>query len=290
MGQSQAEGFDIVELLQTLGNTVRKAIVSSLAKSPHPLQFSELMKVSGLNPNHDTGQFHYHLSKLSRRNIVAKTGNKYCLTQFGFKISRLLEAMERECYFLFAGAGAGGVGQGREGEDSSFKIRPYSDPDFEEVARLLMNMYNDAWAEMFGPDVRMSLEEARKAVVTDLLVPDTRVLVLEHDAEKRLIGFISYAVRYGGVFFIEYEWVEKEYAEHGYDDILFQRVEDEARAAGQGAVYIRVSHREHRFIEFLIRRGYETLNMLELAKYLDRLPEPYSGKTIEIGGHRLKLR
>ncbi len=30
--------------------------------------------------------------------------------------------------------------------------------------------------------------------------------------------------------------------------------------------------------------------MLELAKYLDRLPEPYSGKTIEIEGHKLKLR
>jgi len=30
--------------------------------------------------------------------------------------------------------------------------------------------------------------------------------------------------------------------------------------------------------------------MLELAKYLDRLPEPYSGKPIEIEGHRFKLR
>ncbi|GEM_PF-7125369 len=30
--------------------------------------------------------------------------------------------------------------------------------------------------------------------------------------------------------------------------------------------------------------------MLELAKYLGKLPEPYSGKMIEIEGHRLKLR
>ncbi|MBO3832231.1 MAG: hypothetical protein FGF51_02440 [Candidatus Brockarchaeota archaeon] len=233
MGQMQAVNADIVELLQTLGNTLRRAVVSSLAKSPHPLRFSDLVEACGLNPNHDTGQFHYHLSELSRRNIVAKTGNKYCLTQFGFKISRLLEAMEREYSFLFAGAGAGGVDQGHEAGNSSFRIRPYSNQDFEDVARLLMNMYNDAWAEMFGPDARMSLEEARKAVVTDLLVPDTRVLVLEHGVEKRLVGFISYAVRYGGVFFVEYEWVEKEYAEHGYDDMLFQRVEDEARAAGR---------------------------------------------------------
>ncbi|MGB9718055.1 MAG: hypothetical protein ACPL4E_06390 [Thermoproteota archaeon] len=62
--------------------------------------------------------------------------------------------------------------------------------------------------------------KTRKAVVTDLLVPDTRVLVLEHGAEKQLVGFISYAVRYSGVFFIEYEWVEKEYAKHEYDDML----------------------------------------------------------------------
>lgn len=99
MGQLQAANADIVELLQTLGNVVRKAIVTSLAQSPHPLRFSDLMEASGLNPNYDTGRFHYHLSELSKMNIVVKTGNKYCLTQFGFKISRLLEAMEREYSF-----------------------------------------------------------------------------------------------------------------------------------------------------------------------------------------------
>ncbi|MCX8183035.1 MAG: hypothetical protein N3F08_01240 [Crenarchaeota archaeon] len=108
-----------------------------------------------------------------------------------------------EYSFLFAGAGAGGVGQGREADYSSFRIRLYSDQDFEDVARLLMNMYNDAWA---GRGVY-----SRQP-------PGTQV------------------------------------------------------------------HRIPR------TRGYETLNMLELAKHLDRIPEPYSDKTIEIEGHRLKLR
>jgi len=70
---------------------------------------------------------------------------------------------------------------------------------------------------------------------------------------------------------------------------LFQRVEDEARGAGED-VFIRVSHREHRFIDFLMRRGYDTLNMLELAKYLGKPPEDYSGKTVEIEGRRFRLR
>lgn len=290
MGELQTANVDVVELLQTLGNTVRKAIVNSLALSQHPLRFSDLMEASGLNPNFDTGQFNYHLNELSKKNIITKVGNKYGLTQFGFKLSKLLEVMERECSFLFSGAGTGGWSQEREVDKPPFRIRPYSDQDYEDVAKLLMNMYNDAWSEMFGPNARMSLEEARKAVVTDLLVPDTRVLVLEHGADSQLVGFISYAIRYGGVFFIVYEWVEKKYAEYGYDDMLFQRVEEEAKAAGENALYIHVSHREHRFIEFLIRRGYDTLNMLELAKYLDSPPEPYSGKMVEIEGHRFKLR
>lgn len=290
MKPSRYANVDIIEVLQTLGNTIRKAIVTSLAMTQHPLRFSDLMEASGLNPNFDTGQFHYHLDELFKKNIIAKVDNRYCLTQFGFKLSKLLESIEREYFFLLSGIGANDVKMVKEDEKPPFRIRPYRDSDFEDVAKLLMNMYNDAWAEMFGPDARMPLEEARRAVVTDLLVPDTRVLVLEHGADSRLVGFISYAIRYGRVFFIEYEWVEREYAKYGYDDMLFQHLEEEARAAGENALYIHVSHREHRFIDFLIRRGYDTLNMLELAKYLNKLPEPYSGKKIEIEGHVFKLR
>jgi len=291
MVQSKITDMDIVQVLQTLGNSIRKAVVNSLALARQPLRFSELMEASGLNPNFDTGQFQYHLGELMKRDIILKAENEYHLTQFGFKLSKLLDIMERECAFLLLGAERRGGGMDPEcaPHEPPFRIRLYDDSDFEGVAVLIMNMYNDAWSEMFGPDHRMSLEEARRAVATDLLFPDTHALVLEHGVENRLVGFISYAIRYGGVYFIEYEWVGGEYRKYGYDDELFQRVEDEARGAGED-IFIRVSHREHRFIDFLIRRGYDTLNMLELAKYLDKPPEDYSGKTIEIEGHRFKLR
>lgn len=278
----------VVQLLQALGNAIRKTIVASLASAHSPLRFSELMQASGLNPNSDTGQFNYHLGELTRRNIIMKADNVYLLTQFGFKVAKLLDMLERESSLLLFGAGICGESAGNVDDDPPSRIRSYDNADFEAVARLLMNTYNDAWSEMFGPHVLMSLEDARKAVITDLLVPDTRVLVVEHN-EKELVGFISYAVRHGGVFFIEYEWVEKEYGKSGYDDMLFQRVEDEAKASGENSLYIRVSHREHRFIDFLLRRGYDILNMLELAKYLDKPPDDL-GKAIEIEGHRFKLR
>jgi len=289
MEQPKAADLDTVQVLQTLGNATRKSAVISLATAQHSLRFSELMEVSGLNPNYDTGQFHYHIGELMKRNIIMKVDNEYRLTQFGYKLSKLLGTIERECSFLLSGEKRGPGDPERENDGLSFRIRPYDDSDFEGVALLIMNMYNDAWSKMFGPDHSMSLEEARKAVATDLLVPDTHALVLEHGSENRLVGFISYAIRYGGVYFIEYEWVDKEYKKYGYDDGLFQRVEDEARGAGED-IFIRVSHREHRFIDFLTRRGYDTLNMLELAKYLHKPPQNYSGKLIVIEGHRLKLR
>ena len=212
MEQLQANpDLDIVQVMQTLGNETRKSVVTSLAATQRPLRYSELMEASGLDPNYDTGQFHYHLGELMKRDIIVKVENEYHLTQFGYKLSKLLGMLERECSFLLSGGRRGPGGPERENDRPPFRIRPYDDPDFEGVAGLIMNMYNDAWSEMFGPGHRMAIEEARKAVVTDLLVPDTHALVLEHGAEGRLVGFISYAIRYGGVFFIEYEWVEGEY-------------------------------------------------------------------------------
>ncbi|MBO3803948.1 MAG: GNAT family N-acetyltransferase [Candidatus Brockarchaeota archaeon] len=248
------------------------------------------MQASGLDPNSDTGQFNYHLGELAKKGMVSKDGGAYRLTQFGFKVAKVLETLEREYCFLVHLVKKDTEMQGYGAKNPPFKIRPYRDGDYENLARLLMDMYNDAWSEMFGPNARMSLEEARRAVVTDLLVPDTRVLVVEQGNDDQLVGFISYAIRHGGVFFVEYEWVENEYVKYGCDGMLFQRVEQEAREAGETSTYIRVSHRERRFIEFLRRMGYETINMLELVKYLDKLPDPYSGKLIEIEGHRFKLR
>ena len=92
----------MVQVLQSLGNSVRKATIMSLATARCPLRFSEFMQASGLNPNFDTGHFNYHLSELVKRNIISKVGGEYRLTQFGFKVAKILESLERECSFLLS--------------------------------------------------------------------------------------------------------------------------------------------------------------------------------------------
>jgi ubiquinone/menaquinone biosynthesis C-methylase UbiE len=92
--------LDPVEILQLLGNPVRKAIVSSLIIRNEGLRFSELMYASGLNPNYDTGHFGYHLSELRKRGMITKTRTQYHLSKLGVTLSKVLDASTRACYVL----------------------------------------------------------------------------------------------------------------------------------------------------------------------------------------------
>ena len=72
--------LNTVEILQTLGNPIRKSVMISLSTSQKALRFSELMKASGLDPNSESGQFMYHLSELMKREIIFKKEEKYLLS------------------------------------------------------------------------------------------------------------------------------------------------------------------------------------------------------------------
>ena len=62
--------------------------------------FSDVMRVCGLNPNHDTGPFFYHLSILSDAGIIEKIGSEYRLTSFGDTIASFIDSLRRESTFL----------------------------------------------------------------------------------------------------------------------------------------------------------------------------------------------
>ena len=83
------------ETLQILGNYIRKAIIESLYSNPGTKRFSELMQLSGLDPNSDSGHFFYHLQELLKNNYVKKESVGYSLTEKGFKLSKVLNAINR---------------------------------------------------------------------------------------------------------------------------------------------------------------------------------------------------
>lgn len=92
-----SEGFSGV-VFRALSRSLRRSIISALRGSDR--QFSDLMRTCGLDPDHDSGLFVYHLSQLIDLGLVERVGEGYRLTDFGERISELVSTVERESAFL----------------------------------------------------------------------------------------------------------------------------------------------------------------------------------------------
>ena len=85
------------------------------------------------------------------------------------------------------------------------------------------------------------------------------------------------------VVWVESIFVKKEYRRHGVATALHSKAEEIAASYGEETVYNYVHPNNHRMIEFLRKRGYTVLNLIEIRKpYKDEsLPQ-----TITVGVHK----
>jgi len=288
-GESMKKEIDLqsvntVDVLQTLGNPVRKSVVAVLGSQHKSLKFSELMEASGLDPNFDTGQFWYHLLELIKRGLVIRDEDRYRLSQFGFKLSRILDILERECSFLSEKRKEGGEPK----LEDNFQIRKYRDSDFEQLAELVKEFYDYYWKDLWEKE-EVSLEHARHIVSTDMLVPITYVYVAEDLEKKKIVGFVSYDLLHGGAFWLNYLWVEKAYLSNRLREALLKRVEEDVLKAGEDQYHVHVGVGDKLYGEFFIRYGFDTLNELEMTKYLKEAPKrKYSAENVEFLGYKFK--
>ena len=85
-----------------------------------------------------------------------------------------------------------------------------------------------------------------------------------------------------GVVWVESLFVKEEYRRHGIGAALHSKAEEIAASYGEDTVYNYVHPNNHRMIEFLRKRGYTVLNLIEIRK-------PYQGETltqkITVGEH-----
>lgn len=91
-------GDPALGLLKILSNPIRKTIIQSL--EGNSMNFSDVMRECGLNPNYDTGPFYYHLSRLIDSGLVEKADDEYGLTDMGSTASALINTLQRESEFL----------------------------------------------------------------------------------------------------------------------------------------------------------------------------------------------
>ena len=84
------------------------------------------------------------------------------------------------------------------------------------------------------------------------------------------------------VVWVESIFVKEEYRRHGVATALHSKAEEIAATYGEDTVYNYVHPNNHRMIDFLRKRGYTVLNLIEIRK-------PYEGEqftqTISVGDH-----
>ena len=84
------------------------------------------------------------------------------------------------------------------------------------------------------------------------------------------------------VVWVESIFVKDEYRRHGVATALHNKAEEIAASCGDDTVYNYVHPNNHRMIEFLRKRGYTVLNLIEIRK-------PYKDeklmRTIAVGEH-----
>ena len=84
------------------------------------------------------------------------------------------------------------------------------------------------------------------------------------------------------VVWVESIFVKEEYRRHGIASALHSKAEEIAAYYGDDTVYNYVHPNNHRMVEFLRKRGYTVLNLIEIRK-------PYKGEkltqTITVGEH-----
>ena len=75
------------------------------------------------------------------------------------------------------------------------------------------------------------------------------------------------------VVWVESIFVKEEYRRHGVATVLHGKAEEIAASYGEDTVYNYVHPNNHRMIEFLRKRGYTVLNLIEIRK-------PYKGEKL----------
>ena len=70
----------------------------------------------------------------------------------------------------------------------------------------------------------------------------------------------------GGVVWVESIFVKEEYRRKGIASALYKKAEEIAAFHGEETVYNYVHPNNHRMIEFLRKRGYNVLNLIEIRK------------------------
>jgi len=165
------------------------------------------------------------------------------------------------------------------------KIRLCQNSDFNNLATLYREFFNEMRERQGLQELKLSHEEAAETA-RDSLKDNSWIFVAEDRGE--LIGFVRLQL-WDRAYFVREVHVVQSWRRKGVGSKLLSSCEDLVRKKGETSIYLTVEPKHHQSLKFLIRNGYDTLNMLELRKDFQETPTVKRQGEVEILGHKLRL-
>ena len=148
-----------------------------------------------------------------------------------------------------------------------------------------MDFFNEMREWQGWEGLKLDLKGARK-VARESLDRNSAVFLCEE--QEKLVGFARIQF-WDGAYFIREVFVKKPFRRKGVGSKLLARCENFVSKNRETSVYLTVEPKHSVSIQYLIRNGYDTLNMLEFRKDLSTDGFPERQGEVEILGHELRL-
>jgi len=133
--------------------------------------------------------------------------------------------------------------------------------------------------------LKLSQKEAAETA-QESLERNSTVFIEEHHG--KLAGFTRVQF-WDGAYSIREVFVVRPFRSRGVGGKLLASYEDLVREKGETSVYLTVEPKHQVSLKYLIRNGYDTLNMLELRKDLAEADFPERQGDVKILGNKLRL-
>jgi GNAT superfamily N-acetyltransferase len=159
------------------------------------------------------------------------------------------------------------------------RIRLYTSDDFPALIPLFRDFFT-MHHQLLGRAEPLTGDEATVIARESLGQPRSWTIVAE-DESGQLVGFARWEER-DGAFFGRELFVRPEYRRQGIGTRLQEEVERRVGQAGADAFFISLVPHNQRMLAFAYRRGYDTLNTVELRKEL-KGDQPRRGQATLLG-------
>jgi ribosomal protein S18 acetylase RimI-like enzyme len=165
------------------------------------------------------------------------------------------------------------------------KVREYRSRDFGVLVRFYREFFNEMREWQGWGHLQLTDEDAA-ATAKESLDPQSAMFVAEDSGQ--LVGFARVQL-WDGAYFIREVFVATPYRRKKVGSKLLAKCEEHVRKQGEISVFLTVEPQHAISLRFLIRNGYDTLNMLELRKEVGEAGVPQRRGEVRILGHTLRL-